>query len=60
MPTGRDFEFNEWRPTNDELDSTWNDRKIVPSALKFTFKLYDSKGIIKNGKIFTHIVYLGD
>jgi hypothetical protein len=27
-------------------------------ALKFTFTLYDSKGIIKNGMIFTHIVYL--
>ncbi len=29
-------------------------------ALKFTFTLYDSKGVIKNGKTFTHIVYLGD
>jgi len=29
-------------------------------ALKFTFTLYDSKGIIKNGKTFTHIVYLGE
>ena len=27
-------------------------------ALKFTFTLYDSKGIIKQGKTFTHIVYL--
>jgi prepilin-type N-terminal cleavage/methylation domain-containing protein len=27
-------------------------------ALKFTFTLYDSKGIIKNGMTFTHIVYL--
>ena len=27
-------------------------------ALKFTFTLYDSKGIIKNGRTFTHIVYL--
>jgi len=60
----RNFEFNEWRPTNDDLrNNEWNDSKIiriVPSALKFTFKLYDSKGIIKNGKTFTHIVYLGD
>lgn len=31
-----------------------------PRALKFTFTLYDSKGIIKNGREFTHIVYLGD
>jgi len=27
-------------------------------ALKFTFTLYDSRGIIKNGRTFTHIVYL--
>ena len=29
-------------------------------ALKFTFTLFDSKGIIKEGKTFTHIVYLDD
>jgi len=29
-----------------------------PKALKFTFTLYDSKGIIRNGGTFTHIVYL--
>ncbi len=29
-------------------------------ALKFTFTLYDSKGIIEGRRIFTHIVYLGD
>ncbi len=27
-------------------------------ALKFTFTLYDSKGILTNGRTFTHIVYL--
>lgn len=27
-------------------------------ALKFTFTIYDSKGIIPDGKTFTHIVYL--
>jgi len=27
-------------------------------ALKFTFTLYDSRGIIKKGRVFTHIVYL--
>ena len=31
-----------------------------PYALKFTFTLYDSKGIIKNGRTFTHIVYIGN
>jgi hypothetical protein len=29
-------------------------------AFKFTFTLYDSKGIFKAGQTFTHIVYLGD
>jgi prepilin-type N-terminal cleavage/methylation domain-containing protein len=29
-------------------------------ALKFTFTLYDSKGIIREGRTFTHIVYLDD
>lgn len=29
-------------------------------ALKFTFTLFDSKRIIKEGRTFTHIVYLGD
>ena len=27
-------------------------------ALKFTFTLYDSRGLIKKGRTFTHIVYL--
>ena len=27
-------------------------------ALKFTFTLFDSMGIIKEGRTFTHIVYL--
>jgi prepilin-type N-terminal cleavage/methylation domain-containing protein len=31
-----------------------------PKAIKFTFTLYDSKGILKEGRRFTHIVYLGD
>jgi prepilin-type N-terminal cleavage/methylation domain-containing protein len=29
-------------------------------ALKFTFKLYDSRGFFRDGLTFTHIVYLGD
>ena len=29
-------------------------------ALKFTFRLYDSKGVIKNGRKFTYMVYLDD
>ncbi len=33
---------------------------VSTKAFKFTFTLYDSKGIIKDGRTFTHIVYLGD
>ena len=35
---------------------------FYPDALKFTFRLYDSKGIIdiEDGQTFTHIVYLKD
>ncbi len=66
--TGRNFEFNEWQPINEELEnneSWWNDNDLgdldyMPVALKFTFKLYDSKGVIKKGRTFTHIVYLSD
>jgi len=28
--------------------------------LKFTFTLYDSKGVFEEGKTFTHIVRLGE
>jgi prepilin-type N-terminal cleavage/methylation domain-containing protein len=38
-----------WTPFNQLL---W------PKALKFTFTLYDSKGIIKHGRRFEHIVYI--
>jgi hypothetical protein len=39
---------------------TWGPADIWPKALKFTFTLYDSKGILKGGSRFTHIVYLGN
>jgi hypothetical protein len=39
-----------WNPTNQQY---W------PKALKFTFTLYDSKGILKTGRRFEHIVYIG-
>ena len=31
---------------------------IAARAFKFTFTLYDSKGVLKKGRTFTHIVYL--
>ena len=52
-------EFNEWRPENDEADD-WSVDNARLLAFKFTFTLYDSKGIFENGRRFTHIVYLGD
>ncbi|MHB0945676.1 MAG: prepilin-type N-terminal cleavage/methylation domain-containing protein [Sedimentisphaerales bacterium] len=33
--------------------------RLFPEAIKFTFTLYDSKGIIKTGRRFEHIVYIG-
>jgi prepilin-type N-terminal cleavage/methylation domain-containing protein len=33
---------------------------FFPSALKFTFTLYDSRGVFREGQTFTHIVYIGD
>jgi|GEM_PF-3691159 len=31
-----------------------------PALIKFTFTLYDSKGILKTGRRFEHIVYIGE
>jgi prepilin-type N-terminal cleavage/methylation domain-containing protein len=43
------------------ITDDWSDESANwPKALKFTFTLYDSKGIIENGRTFTHIVYTGD
>jgi hypothetical protein len=38
-------------------DST--NQQYWPKALKFTFTLYDSRGLFKNGRKFEHIVYIG-
>lgn len=56
------FDANDaitWWPTNPEV-AGGGSYTGFPKAIKFTFTLYDSKGIIKNGKTFTHIVYIGD
>lgn len=55
------IQFAEWDPTG---KLRWKRQKeggaqnIRTNAFKFTFTLYDSKGVIKNGRTFTHIVYL--
>ena len=33
---------------------------LWPKAIRFTFTLYDSRGVFRGGQTFTHIVYLGD
>ena len=50
-----------WWPDNQEvmIRSPYGGTGYPP-AFKFTFTLYDSKGVIKNGRTFTHIVYLGE
>jgi hypothetical protein len=56
-----------WRPIGsdelkykrvDEDGAKPFDGGFRPKALKFTFTLRDSKGLIKGGREFTHIVYL--
>lgn len=45
----------------DQVDKAhFNEIPGLGRALKFTFTLYDSKGILKEGRTFTHIVYLDD
>jgi len=50
-------------PPGPPYRATWTPltpEQYRPRALKFTFKLYDSRGILKEGRLFTHIVYFGD
>jgi len=46
----------DWKPTVPYL-SLLTTSNSYPQALKFTFTLYDSNGVFKDGKTFTHIVY---
>ncbi len=41
-------------------EANFNDIPGLGRALKFTFTLYDSRGVIKQGRTFTHIVYIGN
>jgi prepilin-type N-terminal cleavage/methylation domain-containing protein len=50
----------KWSPEDKDIPNLPKGSSIFPKAFKFTFTLYDSKGVIKNGRTFTHIVYLGD
>jgi hypothetical protein len=63
MPDGSSVEEVGLLPPEPPYRATWTPlvrRQYWPRALKFTFKLYDSREILKEGRLFTHIVYLGD
>jgi hypothetical protein len=45
-------------PREEVDEAHFNSIPGLGRALKFTFTLYDSKGIIEKGQTFTHIVYL--
>jgi hypothetical protein len=44
--------------TGGQNEKNFNNIPGLGRALKFTFTLYDSKGIIEGGRTFTHMVYL--
>lgn len=54
--------IGRWNPGDgkltEELDRWDPNDTNIGRALKFTFTLYDSKGVLPEGKRFTHIVYL--
>ena len=51
-----EFPFDQ----NDIDQEHFNEIPGLGRAFKFTFTLYDSRGIFENGRIFSHIVYLDD
>jgi prepilin-type N-terminal cleavage/methylation domain-containing protein len=56
------IEYAQWDPAGKiswTRGKTTGDR-ITTRAFKFTFTLYDSRGVIRDGRTFTHIVYLAD
>jgi len=58
-PNGRVVinKYDEY-PSENVNEEHFNSIPGLGRALKFTFTLYDSKGILKGGRTFTHIVYL--
>ncbi len=55
---------SDWYSVGQAASRSGEDFFPYPKALKFTFRLYDSRGLIKEGgrkgRVFTHIVYLTD
>jgi len=61
LPGG--YPVEELGPPGPPYRATWTPltpKQYWPRALKFTFTLYDSMGILKRGRPFTHIVYFGN
>jgi hypothetical protein len=54
------FFFNLYDSGSVSISDFYDRSGNWPPALKFTFTLYDSKRVFRNGQTFTHIVYLGD
>jgi len=63
-PVGPARTFNQWWGSNADIEAYKNVTGIDwlalrgKTALKFTFTLYDSRGILKGGRTFTYIVHL--
>lgn len=58
---GGDFPSDPGYPFQALLnEANFNSIPGLGRALKFTFTLYDSKGVFKQGRTFTHIVYIGN
>jgi len=55
------IEYAQWDPAGKirwTRGQKTDAEEIRTRAFKFTFTLYDSRGVIRNGRTFTHIVYL--
>jgi prepilin-type N-terminal cleavage/methylation domain-containing protein len=58
-----DMRYSSIESVGSYYRATWQpstSADLWPKALKFTFTLYDSRGVFKGGQTFTHIVYIGD
>jgi len=60
---GFTIQFAEWDARTGRVvwkrTTAGNSGGIRTNAFKFEFTLYDSRGIIRNGRTFTHVVFLG-
>jgi prepilin-type N-terminal cleavage/methylation domain-containing protein len=54
------FTNSDWYAVGNIVYKSGNNfaAEFFPAVIKFTFRLYDSKGVIRDGMEFSHIVYL--